>query len=74
MDKMLKSSMDHDDQSGTFAHAPRNSLQAHFLIPMAVNLAFGLLFASFVLLFLLPIIIGIVSDLRWLPSTIGRKR
>src|SRR6056297_1500179 len=50
-----------------------NSLQARFLIPMAVSLAFGLLFASFVLLFLLPIMIGIVSDLRMLPSTIKRK-
>ncbi len=51
-----------------------NSLQARFLIPMAVSLAFGLLFASFVLLFLLPILIGIVSDLRRLPSTIRRKK
>ncbi|MDZ7833858.1 MAG: efflux RND transporter permease subunit [Desulfobacterales bacterium] len=40
------------------------SLQARFLIPMAISLAFGLLFASFVLLFLLPILIRIVYDLR----------
>lgn len=45
-----------------------NSIQARFLIPMAISLAFGLLFASFILLFLLPIMIGIVSDLRRLPA------
>ncbi len=50
-----------------------NSLQARFLIPMAVSLAFGLLFASFVLLFLLPIMIGIDSDLRQLPARIRGK-
>jgi len=50
-----------------------NSLQARFLLPMAVSLAFGLLFASIVLLFLLPIMIGIESDLRLLPSTVRRK-
>ena len=38
------------------------SLQARFLIPMAISLAFGLLFASFVLLFLLPILLRIVGD------------
>ncbi|MFN2354996.1 MAG: efflux RND transporter permease subunit [Desulfopila sp.] len=40
-----------------------SSLQARFLIPMAISLAFGLLFASFVLLLLLPIMLRIVSDL-----------
>jgi multidrug efflux pump subunit AcrB len=40
------------------------SIQARFLIPMAISLAFGLLFASVVLLFLLPVLIRIVHDLR----------
>ena len=40
------------------------SLQARFLIPMAISLAFGLMFSSFILLFLLPIMIRIVYDLR----------
>jgi multidrug efflux pump subunit AcrB len=40
-----------------------SSLQARFLIPMAISLAFGLLFASFILLLLLPIMLRIVSDL-----------
>ena len=40
------------------------SLQARFLIPMAISLAFGLLFATFILLFLLPVLIRIVYDFR----------
>ena len=50
-----------------------NSIQARFLIPMAISLAFGLLFASFILLFLLPVMIGIVSDLRQLPAVIKKR-
>jgi multidrug efflux pump subunit AcrB len=40
-----------------------NSLQARFLIPIAISLAFGLLFASSILLLILPIMLRIVSDL-----------
>jgi multidrug efflux pump subunit AcrB len=40
------------------------SLQARFLIPMAISLAFGLLFASMVMLFLLPAMIMMVDDVR----------
>lgn len=40
------------------------SLQARFLIPMVVSLAFGLLFAFLVLLFLLPVLIRILEDIR----------
>lgn len=56
----------------TFALLPmltETSLQARFLIPMAISLAFGLLFASVILVFLLPLLIRIVYDLRRL----GRK-
>lgn len=42
------------------------SLQARFLIPMAISLAFGLLFASIILVFLLPILIRIVQDVAGL--------
>jgi Cu/Ag efflux pump CusA len=40
------------------------SLQARFLIPMAISLGFGLLFASMVMLFLLPAMIMMVDDVR----------
>ncbi len=46
------------------------SLQARFLIPMAISLAFGLVFAGVVLIFLVPILIGIVHDIG---KAIGRK-
>ncbi len=43
------------------------SIQARFLIPMAVSIAFGILYASTVILFLLPALLMIVEDIRlWL--------
>jgi len=51
------------------------SLQAQFLIPMAVSLAFGVLFATFVTLVLVPCGYMIVEDLRNLPRrlrSVGR--
>jgi len=53
------------------------SLQAQFLIPMAISLAFGLLFGSVVILFLVPILLTIVHDVegagRWLAAKTLRK-
>lgn len=49
------------------------SLQARFLIPMAISPAFGLLFAGVVLPFLLPILLRIVDDLRQGIGRVGRK-
>jgi multidrug efflux pump subunit AcrB len=40
------------------------SVQAKFLIPMAVSLGFGVMFATFVTLFLVPALYVIVEDLR----------
>ncbi|NVJ98535.1 MAG: efflux RND transporter permease subunit [Alphaproteobacteria bacterium] len=40
------------------------SPQAQFLIPMAVSLATGLLFSSFVMLFALPALILVIEDVR----------
>ena len=40
------------------------SVQAKFLIPMAISLGFGVLFATFVILILVPSIYMIVEDLR----------
>ena len=42
------------------------SIQAQFLIPMAVSLATGIVFASFIILFLAPALIMILEDLRGL--------
>lgn len=40
------------------------SVQAKFLIPMAISLGFGVLFATFVILLLVPAIYMIVEDIR----------
>lgn len=41
------------------------SLQARFLIPMAVSLACGLIFATTIILFLVPIVISIFEDIKF---------
>lgn len=46
------------------------SLQAQFLIPMAVSLAFGILFATFVTLFLIPTLYLVGADMK---AFFGRK-
>ena len=40
------------------------SLQAKFLIPMAISIAFGVLFATLVTLILVPCVMMVISDLR----------
>jgi multidrug efflux pump subunit AcrB len=40
------------------------SLQAQLVQPLAVTLIFGLLFSPFLVLFLVPALIGIGADLR----------
>ena len=40
------------------------SLQARFLIPMALSLGFGIVFATFIMLFLVPVIYRILEDLH----------
>ena len=44
------------------------SIQARFLVPMAVSLATGIVFASFVILFLVPALVVIKNDLGRLAS------
>jgi len=44
------------------------SVQARFLIPMAITLAFGLLFATVVILLMVPSVYLIVEDVRALIS------
>ena len=43
------------------------SMQAAFFIPMAASLAFGVLFATFITLFLVPVAYAILDDLQRLP-------
>lgn len=47
---------------GIMPMALETDLQARFLIPMAVSLGFGILFATFITLFLVPVIYLIMDD------------
>jgi multidrug efflux pump subunit AcrB len=40
------------------------SLQAQFLIPMAISLAFGVLFSTFIILLMVPALYNILEDIR----------
>ena len=40
------------------------SMQARFLIPMAISLGFGVLFATFIILLLVPAVFLIVDDVQ----------
>ena len=50
------------------------SVQAQFLIPMAVSLAFGVVFATPVTLLIVPSLYLILDDLRALPARIRSRR
>jgi multidrug efflux pump subunit AcrB len=49
------------------------SMQAKFLIPMAVSLAFGVLFATFVILFLVPSVYLVLEDIGRVVFGHGKK-
>lgn len=49
------------------------SLQARFLIPMAVSLAFGIVFATSITLLLVPSLYMILEDVKGLPGRIASK-
>jgi multidrug efflux pump subunit AcrB len=49
------------------------SMQAKFLIPRAISLAFGVIFATFVTLILVPVSYISLEDVRTLPSSIRRR-
>ncbi len=49
------------------------SLQAQFLIPMAVSLGFGILFATFITLMLVPISYAILEDIRSLGARLFNR-
>jgi multidrug efflux pump subunit AcrB len=48
------------------------SLQARFMLPMAVSLAFGVVFATFITLVLIPAFYLIIEDVHDLPRNIKR--
>ena len=50
------------------------SMQAAFFIPMAASLAFGVLFATFITLFLVPVAYAILDDLQRLPRALSAPR
>jgi len=45
------------------------SRQARFMIPMAISLGFGILFATFITLFLIPCLYMVVEDIKGLRQT-----
>ncbi len=49
------------------------SMQAQFLIPMAVSLAFGVLFASFITLFVVPALYLVREDLGGFPARLRAR-
>jgi multidrug efflux pump subunit AcrB len=49
---------------GLFPMILERSLQARFLIPMAISLAFGVMFATMVTLLLVPSLYMILEDLK----------
>jgi multidrug efflux pump subunit AcrB len=51
------------------------SLQAQFLLPMAITIVFGLGLATLIVLFLVPAFIGIGDDIRWsIDKIFGERR
>ena len=50
------------------------SMQAQFLIPMAISLAFGVLFATFITLILVPSAYMVMEDLVTLPARLRGRR
>ncbi len=50
------------------------SLQAQFLLPMAITIVFGLGLATLIVLFLVPAFIGIGDDIKWSLHTIFGER
>ena len=41
------------------------SRQAQFLLPMVITIVFGLAFATILVLFMVPALLGIGADIKW---------
>ncbi|MEO0327609.1 MAG: efflux RND transporter permease subunit [Pseudomonadota bacterium] len=59
---------------GLFPLMFEKSLQAQFLLPMAITIVFGLAIATLLVLFLVPSFIGIGGDIKWLLNTVFGER
>jgi len=59
---------------GLFPLMFEKSLQAQFLLPMAITIVFGLALATLLVLFLVPALIGIGGDIKWFLATIFGER
>jgi len=59
---------------GLFPLMFEKSLQAQFLLPMAITIVFGLALATLLVLFLVPALIGIGGDIKWFFATIFGER
>lgn len=49
------------------------SMQARFLIPMVISLATGIVFATVIILLLIPCMVLVIQDVQRLPSRLMRK-
>ena len=49
------------------------SRQARFLIPMAISLAFGVLFSTFIILYLVPVLYTILEDTSLLTENLKQR-
>jgi multidrug efflux pump subunit AcrB len=56
--------------AGLYPLILEKSFQAQFLIPMAVSLAYGVLFGTFFILFIFPVFISVGNDIRRLAQWI----
>ena len=59
---------------GLFPILLETSLQAQFIIPMAVSLACGIIFASAILIFFIPVLLIIFDEISTLKSRLMRKK
>ena len=59
---------------GLFPLMFEKSLQAQFLLPMAITIVFGLALATLLVLFLVPALIGIGGDIRNMISSVFGER
>jgi len=50
------------------------SIQARFLIPMAISLAFGVAFATMITLLLVPSLYMVLEDIKALPAKLTRNK
>jgi multidrug efflux pump subunit AcrB len=60
--------------AGLFPLMMEKSMQARFLIPMAISLAFGVIFATFITLILVPSGYMVLEDLKELPARLRERR